>query len=45
LDLLVRGLSADEIARVLGRDHGEIQDKVVEIGRACREPTAANSEW
>jgi DNA-directed RNA polymerase specialized sigma24 family protein len=40
----VRGLSIEEIARVLGRDHGEVQDKVVEIGRACREPTAANSE-
>jgi DNA-directed RNA polymerase specialized sigma24 family protein len=40
--MLVRGLSIEEIARVLGRDHGEVQDKVVEIGRACREPTAAN---
>ena len=35
-NMLVRGLSIEEIARVLGRDHGEIQDKVVEIGRACR---------
>ena len=44
-NMLVRGLSIEEIARVLGRDRGEVQDKVVEIGRACREPTAANSEW
>jgi hypothetical protein len=44
-NMLVRGLSIKEIARVLGRDRGEVQDKVVEIGRACREPTAANSEW
>jgi hypothetical protein len=43
-NMLVRGLSIEEIARVLGRDRGEVQDKVVEIGRACREPTAANSE-
>jgi hypothetical protein len=43
--LLLGGLSIEEIARVLGRDHGEVQDKVVEVGRACREPTAANSEW
>jgi hypothetical protein len=35
-DMLLRGLSMDEIARVLRRDHGEVQDKVVEIGRACR---------
>jgi hypothetical protein len=41
-NMLVRGLSIEEIARVLGRDRGEVQDKVVEIGRACREPTAAN---
>jgi hypothetical protein len=44
-NMLVRGLSIEEIARLLGRDHGGVQDKVVEIGRACREPTAANSEW
>jgi hypothetical protein len=44
-NMLVRGLLIEEIARVLGRDHGEVQDKVVEIGRACREPTAANSQW
>jgi hypothetical protein len=35
-DMLLRGLSMEEIARRLRRDHGEIQDKVVEIGRACR---------
>jgi hypothetical protein len=35
-NLLVRGLSIQEIAHLLGRDHGEVQDKVVEIGRACR---------
>ena len=43
--MLVRGLSIEEIARLLGRDHGGVQDKVVEIGRACRGSTAANSEW
>jgi hypothetical protein len=35
-NLLVRGLSIEEIARLLRRDHGEVQDKVVETGRACR---------
>jgi hypothetical protein len=35
-DMLVRGVSIDEIARFLGRGHGEVRDKVVEIGRACR---------
>jgi hypothetical protein len=35
-DLLLRGLSMREIARALRRDHSEVQDKVVEIGRACR---------
>jgi hypothetical protein len=34
--MLVRGLSIDEIARHLRRDHSDVQDKVVEIGRACR---------
>jgi hypothetical protein len=44
-NLLLGGLSIEEIARVLRRDHGEVRDKVVEIGRVCRGPTAANSEW
>jgi hypothetical protein len=35
-NMLVRGLSIDEIARHLRRDHSDVQDKVVEIGRACR---------
>ena len=35
-NMLVRGLSIEEIARLLRRDHGEVQDKVVEVGRACR---------
>jgi hypothetical protein len=35
-DMLVRGLSIEEIARGLRRDHGDVQNKVVEIGRACR---------
>jgi hypothetical protein len=35
-DMLVRGLPMEEIARLLLRGHGEVQDKVVEIGRACR---------
>jgi hypothetical protein len=35
-DLLLRGLSIEEIARLLDRDHGEVRDKVVEVGRACR---------
>ena len=34
--LLVRGLSIEEIARLLRRDHGEVRDKVAEVGRACR---------
>jgi hypothetical protein len=35
-NMLVKGLSIEEIARLLRRDHGEVQDKVVEIGRECR---------
>jgi hypothetical protein len=35
-NLLVRGLSIEEIARLLRRDHGEVRDKVVEVGRACQ---------
>src|SRR5438128_1624338 len=34
--LLMRGLSIEEIARLLGRDRSDVQDKVVEVGRACR---------
>jgi hypothetical protein len=30
----VRGLSIGEIARRLRRDHGNVQDRVVEVGRA-----------
>jgi hypothetical protein len=32
-DVLLRGLS---IARLLRRDHGEVRDKVAQVGRACR---------
>src|SRR5262249_40913745 len=35
-DMLVSGLSTEEIARLLRRDQREVRDKVVEIGRACR---------
>jgi hypothetical protein len=35
-DMLLRGLSVEEIARLLRRDHGEVRDKVEEVGRACR---------
>jgi hypothetical protein len=35
-NMLVRGLSIEEIARFLHRDHGEVRDKVAEVGRACR---------
>jgi hypothetical protein len=43
-NLLVRGLPIEKIARLLGREHGEVRDKVVEIGRACRGSAATNSE-
>ena len=33
--MLVRGVPLEEIAHRLRRDHGDVQDKVVEIGRAC----------
>jgi hypothetical protein len=36
-NMLVRDLSIEEIAHLLGRDHGDVQDKVVEIGRTCRQ--------
>ena len=35
-DMLVRGVPMEEIAHRLRRDHGDVQNKVVEIGRACR---------
>jgi hypothetical protein len=35
-DLLVRGASIDEIARLFQRDIADIRDKLAEIGRACR---------
>ena len=35
-NMLVRGLSIEEIARRLGRDNREVRDKVAEVGRACR---------
>ena len=35
-DMLVRGRPTEEIARRLRRGHEEVQNKVVEVGRACR---------
>ena len=35
-NLLVRGVPMEEIARLLRRDHGEVRDKIAEVGRACR---------
>ena len=35
-NLLVRGHSIEEIARILRRDHREVRDKVADVGRACR---------
>jgi len=35
-EMLVRGVSIDEIARQLRRDKIEVRDRVVEVGRACR---------
>jgi hypothetical protein len=35
-EMLVRGVSMDEIARRLRRDKVEVRDRVVEMGRACR---------
>ena len=35
-NMLMRGLSIEEIARLLRRDRSDVQDKVVEVGRACR---------
>ena len=35
-EMLVRGVSIEEIARRLRRDHGEVRDKVAAVGRACR---------
>ena len=34
--MLVRGLSIEAIARSLRRDHREVREKVVEVGRSCR---------
>ena len=35
-EMLVRGVSVDEVARRLRRDKVEVRDKVAEVGRACR---------
>jgi hypothetical protein len=35
-EMLLRGLSLKEIARLLRRDHREVRDKIAEVGRACR---------
>jgi len=35
-EMLVRGVSIEEIARRLRRDKSEVRDKVAEVGRACR---------
>jgi hypothetical protein len=35
-DLLLCEVSLQEIARLLGRNPDDVEDKVVEIGRACR---------
>src|SRR5438132_12316577 len=35
-NMLVRGLSIEQLAQLLRRDHGDVRDKVVEVGRACR---------
>jgi hypothetical protein len=35
-DLLLCKVSLQEIARLLGRNPDDVEDKVVEIGRACR---------
>ena len=35
-EMLVRGVSIEEIARRLRRDKVEVRDKVAEVGRACR---------
>jgi hypothetical protein len=43
-NMLIGGLSIAEIARLLRRDHGDVQDKVVEVGRACRGSAASMSE-
>jgi hypothetical protein len=34
-NLLVRGLSIEEIAQVLRRDRREVREKVADVGRAC----------
>jgi hypothetical protein len=42
-NMLTRGLSIEEIARLLRRDRGEVRDKIAEVGQACRS-AATNSE-
>jgi hypothetical protein len=34
--MLVRGVPMEEIARHLRLDHGDVREKVAEVGRACR---------
>jgi hypothetical protein len=42
-NMLIGGLSIAEIARLLRRDHGDVRDKVVEVGRACHGSAATMS--
>jgi hypothetical protein len=35
-DMLLRGLSIEEIAGLLQRNHREIRNKIAEVSRACR---------
>ena len=35
-NMLMRGLSIQEIARQLRREHGEVRGKIVEVARVCR---------
>jgi len=44
-NMLIGGLSIAEIARLLGRDHGDVRDKVVEVGRACRGSAATTRSF
>ena len=44
-DMLVRGLSIEEIAHRLCRDKVEVRNKVAEVGRACLRFAAAPDFW
>ena len=44
-DMLIRGLSIEELARLLCRYHGDVRDKVIEVAGVCRSTNRARHRF